>query len=109
LTAVGVRAPSDSGREQVICALDDSEDAVSRYASAMEAAFGPGERDELTGERFEELGLDATVETLAEGDLHAARAELTLAPGREPGLVLEALSRGSLLTYLGAPEPVPDD
>lgn len=105
LLAVGVRAPSGPGREEVICALDDSESAVSGYADALERTLVPGGRDALTGERFDALVADAEVDTLADGDLHAARAELTLSADREPGLLLGALNRGSVLTYVGAPEP----
>ena len=49
----------------------------------------------------------AEIDTLEAGGAHAARAELTLSPDAPDGFVFAALDRGSVLTYLGAPAPIP--
>lgn len=95
-----------AGRE-VLCAIDDSEAEAQERAEAMEAAFAPGARDAVTDEKIGHEVENASVDTMAEGGLHAARAELTLAPGAE-GLLFSAFARGSLITYTGVGAPISD-
>ena len=109
LMAVGARAPDVAGRSEVLCAIDDSEEDAERRATGMEEAFGSDARDAVTGEPMARLVDETEIEMLAEGELHAARAELTLTPAARRGLLFDALGRGSLATYTGSPAPLPDE
>ncbi len=107
LIAIGQRP--GPAREEVLCAIGDSEADADRQAAALEATFAAGAREPLTGERIAGLVSSARVDELTAGDLSAARATLELGPRARTGLVFGALVRGSLLPYVGAPEPIPDD
>jgi hypothetical protein len=89
---------------EVLCTIDDSADEAEQRAAAMQAAFAPDARDSVTGERIGRWVATANVDSLADGELQAARARLTLTRSA----LLDAFARGSLATYTGVGEPVPD-
>ena len=107
LIAIGRRPGPSSARGEVLCAIGDSEADAERQAEALTETFAPGATEPLTGEPMTELVAGAEVDELADGDLHAARARLEPAPAAPPGLLFRALVRGSVLPYVGAPEPIP--
>ena len=107
LIALGRRVGAPAGGEEVLCAVDRSADDAEEQASALRESFAPDATEPLTGEPMSDLVASAEVEELADGDLHAARATIELAPGARQGLLFGALVRGSVLPYLGGPEPVP--
>ena len=86
--------------------MDRSADDAEEQASALRESFAPDATEPLTGEPMSDLVASAEVEELADGDLYAARATLE-PPGVRQGLLFGALVRGSVLPYLGAPEPIP--
>ena len=106
LIALGRRVGAPAGGE-VLCAVDRSADDAEEQASALRESFAPDATEPLTGEPMSDLVASAEVEELSDGDLHAARATIELAPGARQGLLFGALVRGSVLPYLGGPEPVP--
>ena len=106
LIALGRRVGALAGGE-VLCAVDRSADDAEEQASALRESFAPDATEPLTGEPMSDLVASAEVEELSDGDLHAARATIELAPGARQGLLFGALVRGSVLPYLGGPEPVP--
>ncbi|MGH2955453.1 MAG: hypothetical protein ACRDL6_00460 [Solirubrobacterales bacterium] len=103
LTAVGLRADG----VEVLCAVEGSEEDSERRRAALEEAFAPDGVDELTGRPISEEIASSEISAETDGDLHGVRAEIAPAPGAEPGLLFGALVRGSVLTYLGVPRPVP--
>lgn len=107
LIAVGRHPGPSSARGEVLCAIGDSEADAERQAEALTQTFAPGATEPLTGEPMTELVASAKVDELADGELHAARATLDPAPAAPPGLLFRALVRGSVLPYVGAPEPIP--
>ena len=109
LLAIGSRPRAQSGGDEVLCTLDDSAEDAEARARAMETSFAPEARDAVTGEPMRNLVRAAEVETLAAGELHATRAELTLTREARDGLLFRALDRGSLATYTGSPPPLGDD
>jgi hypothetical protein len=107
LIAVGSAAPADGPGRQVVCSIgSDSADAEER-AAALEEAFADGAADPVTDEPLSRHVSRVEVDTLEAGGAYAARAELTLTSAATEGFVFAALDRGSVLTYLGAPAPIP--
>jgi hypothetical protein len=102
LIAVG----SDGEGRAVICSVGSSAADAEERAAALEAALGAEADDPVTDEPLAAVIESAEVGTLEGGGAYAARAELTLAPGPD-SFVFAALDRGSVLTYLGAPAPIP--
>jgi hypothetical protein len=110
--AFGVRPPGEDGvRDEVLCAIDlPSGPETPGRAEAMEAAFAPHTVDPLTDEVMSEEVAHAEIDTYGGADgAEVTRAVLERPPGAEPGLLLEAFPRGSVLLYLGASRPVPQD
>jgi hypothetical protein len=103
LVAVGVRAPAGAGPKEVLCAIDDSEDAVEGYAESMRRALAPGARNPDTEERLPIAS--SNVDTFADGGEHAARTQLRLTAGARPGLLFDALVLGTIVAYIGGPAP----
>ena len=107
LIALGRRVGAPAGGEEVLCAVDRSADDAEEQASALRESFAPDATEPLTGEPMSDLVASAEVEELDDGDLHAARATIEPAAGARQGLLFGALVRGSVLPYLGGPEPLP--
>jgi hypothetical protein len=107
LIAIGLRFGPASASGEVLCAVNDSEADAEQQAEAMGETLAPGASDPLTGERIGDLVESVDVDRLSDDDLHAARARLEPVAGAGGGLLFGALVRGSVLPYLGAPEPVP--
>jgi hypothetical protein len=103
LVAVGV----SPARQEVLCAVGRSPDAARAQATALGSAFAPGTTDPVTGRRMRALVSRFRVEQIAEGDLHASRAQLVLARPEDPGLLFRALTSGGVLDYLGSRQRPP--
>jgi hypothetical protein len=109
LTAIGVEDAEGGGRRtEVLCAIDRPESEIEDRAEAIERALAPGATDPITGRPMEGLVERAEVTSSEDEDGEAVtRAEIRPPEGAPPGLLLAAFARGSLLTYLGAPRPIP--
>ena len=80
--------------------------AVPDRAALVSKALAPNAADAVTGQPIAELISDFELETSEGPESEAVtRVELERPAGSEPGLLLRAFYRGSLLTYLGSPGP----
>lgn len=106
LIAIGTRwgQPAD----EVLCAIGDDRKEANGWAAALEQSLARGSRDPLLGTPIGRSVAGVRVERVAgeASGLHAARAELTLTAGQDPGFLYGALVRGSILPYVGAPPPI---
>jgi hypothetical protein len=107
LLAIGSAAPGEIPRRQVICAVGGSADEAKAQAEALRRTLAPGSEDPVTDEPLSSSIATASIGTLASAGAYAARAELTLTAGASDSFVFDAFDRGSVLTYLGAPAPIP--
>jgi hypothetical protein len=107
LIAIGQRVGGQAEPGEVLCAVNDSEADAAAQAEALGETLAPGAREPLTGERIADLVASVEVDQVSEGDLHAARARLEPVARARGGLFFGALVRGSVLPYVGAPEPIP--
>ena len=107
LLAVGSDAPSDADARQVICSVGSSAADAEERAAALEATVGAGADDPVTDEPLSRFVESAEIGTLEGDGAFAARAELVLTQEAPGSFVFSALDRGSVLTYLGAPAPIP--
>ena len=105
--AFGVRPPAEDGtRPEVLCGIDLPSSAISDRAALVRKALAPEAVDVVTGERMGDLISGFELETSSgPEDETITRVELTRPANAEPGLLLRAFYRGSLLTYLGSPGP----
>jgi hypothetical protein len=109
LIAIGSRpAPA---RQEVLCAVGGSEAGAdpAGQAEALKRTFAADAKEPLTGQPMRDLVTAASVDELSEDGFDAARAVLELGPRAPRGVLFGALVRGSLLAYVGAPEPLADD
>jgi hypothetical protein len=105
LIAIGVR---HAGRDEVLCAIGYSPKQTQKWQRALRMSFAATATEPLIGGPIRRSVRQATVDRFQEGELYAARAEIMRAAGEPPGFLYRALSRGSVLTYVGAPKPIPD-
>ncbi len=105
--AFGVRPPAEDGtRPEVLCGIDLPSSAISDRAELVEKALAPDAVDAVTGEPMGDLISGFELETSSgPEDETINRIELTRPTSADPGLLLKAFYRGSLLTYLGSPGP----
>jgi hypothetical protein len=105
--AFGVAPRGEDGtRPEVLCAIDLPSSPISDRPELVERALDPDAADAVTGEPMRDLISGFEVETsTGPEDEAVTRVELTRPAGAAPGLLLTAFYRGSLLTYLGSPEP----
>ena len=96
--------PNEPARE-VFCGIDSEQETVDEASAALRETFGPGGRDELTGDPIRALFADASVEAFESHGLPGFRASLTDARGTDPGELFGAFDRGSVMTYMGFQRP----
>jgi hypothetical protein len=96
---------SSADREREVLCLVGTGERVRRATEALEAAFGGGGTDGVSGEPLDDLVAGAEVEARDQGELAVRRVAVTRAPGTAPGFLFGAFDRGSLLTYLGLQPP----
>lgn len=108
LIAIGV-VGGDPAHE-VLCAIGDDAGAADAWATALRRSFAARATEPQLGTPIRRSISSAEVGRLDyEGPgLHAARAEITLAPAERPGFLFGALVRGSVLPYVGGPAPTAD-
>ncbi len=106
--AFGVKSPAEDGaRPEVLCGIDLPSSAISDRAELVRKALAPDAVDAVTGEPIGDLisGFELETSSGPEGRDHHPRRAARDPPNAEPGLLLKAFYRGSLLTYLGSPGP----
>jgi hypothetical protein len=103
LLAVG----SDGDGTAVICSVGSTAADAEERAAALDESFGSGSADPVTDEPLSRFVESADVGTMERGGAYAARAELVLSPKTPDSFAFAALDRGSVLTYVGAPPPIP--
>lgn len=96
--AVGAAAGRD-----VLCVLGGESARTSEIASTLEDSLELGAREPRTGTPIGELISDAEVSESTERGIEVVRAELTPAPGRDPGFIFETISSGSLVGLINGP------
>jgi hypothetical protein len=106
LIAIGVIGGTPA--REVLCAIGDDAGVAAEWADALRRSFGRDAREPQLGTPIGRSvrGADVTALTDEPEGLHAARAEITLAPDEPPGYLYGALVRGSVLPYVGAPPPI---
>ena len=106
LLAVGVSAGAGPPAE-VLCAIGTSVARADEQAEALRESFAAGAKDRVTRRPIADSVGDVEVDQLSGDGVYAARARLELAAGEPPGFLYGAIFRGSLLTFVGAPVPIP--
>jgi hypothetical protein len=103
LVAVGVRPGGE-----VLCVLGGTPERAAAVATALETSLAPSARDPATGERFRGSIAGVAVSGETYNGVEVVRAELTPAPGSEPGFLFGTVARGSLVALInGAAESFP--
>lgn len=103
-TAFGVR-PADGERTEVVCGIEESAQMIDSYASELKARLAPDATEPTLDVPVGDLIDSVEVSTFEGGNYHAARAEITLADGEDPGFFFRSFNRGSLVTFFGFQDP----
>lgn len=95
LVAVGITSDRD-----LLCVVGGSSQRAAEVEGSLRAGLAADAHDPVTGERFGRsiAGLDVTRTNIAGAEV--VRAELELTPGTGPGLLLGAISTGSLVSLI---------
>jgi hypothetical protein len=109
LIGIGVGLNDDAAVHEILCLVDPSQDEVTSAAAALKTAFTGAATDPLSGRLMKRSVASADVRVTDSGDLHVARADLTLQQDAEPGVLFGALLTGSLVTFEGLEPPIPAD
>ena len=106
LFVMGMRAPTADGLgEEILCGVDAEAEDIERYAAALSEQLQPDAIDVTTDEPVGEVFSSVEVDTIDGGDVHAARAVLTLTDGAEPGAVFRGFDVGNVETFFGLQGP----